>query len=124
MTALATATAAAMIAQQVAGKAIRDALFLSTFYVKSLPAMMGGAAVASLLAVVVVSRVLARRAPADVLPYLFGANAVASALGWVMFFRVPRASAIVVYLAMAVLGPVILSTFWSLINERFDPHHA
>ena len=47
VTALATVTASAMIAQQVAGKAIRDALFLSTFYVKSLPAMMAGGAIAS-----------------------------------------------------------------------------
>lgn len=124
MTALATATAAAMIAQQVAGKAIRDALFLSTFYVKSLPAMMAGGAIASLVAVITISRILARRSPTDVLPILFGANALAIGAAFFAFFTEPRVSALIVYLAMAVLGPVILSTFWSVINERFDPHSA
>jgi hypothetical protein len=124
MTALATATASAMIAQQVAGKAIRDALFLSTFYVKSLPAMMAGGAIASLVAVITLSRILARRSPTDVLPVLFGLNAIAIGTAFVVFPTHPRVSALVVYLAMAVLGPVILSTFWSLINERFDPHRA
>ena len=124
LTALATVTAAAMIAQQVAGKAIRDALFLSTFYVKSWPAMMAGGALASLVGVVVSSRLLARRSPSDVLPVLFGTNALAIGAAWIAFFQAPRVSALVVYLAMAVLGPVILSTFWSVINEHFDPHRA
>src|SRR5687768_1110738 len=113
-----------MIAQQVAGKAIRDALFLSTFYVKSLPIMMAGGAIASLASVIVISRLLARRSPSEVLPFLFGTNAFAIAAAFVVFFRAPRISALVVYLAMAVLGPVILSTFWSVINEHFDPHRA
>jgi hypothetical protein len=124
LTVLATATASAMIAQQVAGKAIRDALFLSTFYVKSLPAMMAGGAIASLAAVIILSRVLARRSPSDVLPVLFGTNALAIGAAFITFFRTPRISALIVYLAMAVLGPVILSTFWSVINEHFDPHSA
>src|SRR5689334_17281228 len=108
-----------MIAQQVAGKAVRDALFLSTFYVKSLPAMMAGGAIASLIGVIVISTLLARRSPTDVLPFLFGANAIAVGAAFVAFSRAPRASALVLYLAMAVLGPVILSTFWSVINEHF-----
>lgn len=124
LTIFSTGTASAMIAQQVAGKAIRDALFLSTFNVKTLPAMMAGGAVASLVGIITISRLLARRSPSDVLPFLFGVNALAVAAAYVAFFRAPHISALVVYLAMAVLGPVILSTFWSVINEHFDPQRA
>ena len=53
--------AGSLIAQQVVGKATRDALFLSTFHVSSLPVVMIASAVASSLAVLGFSAAMSRR---------------------------------------------------------------
>jgi ATP:ADP antiporter, AAA family len=119
---MATVTAAILIAQQVAGKATRDALFLSSFHSSALPSVMAAGAVLSLGAIFCLSRILARRAPHQVLPVLFGLNAVALAVAWFLGLGSPRGSAVVVYLQMAAFSPALISTFWSLVNERFDPH--
>ena len=72
----ATAAAGAMIAQQVAGKAARDALFLSNFPATSLPPMMAASAVLSLMGVVYLSRLISRHSPARVVPLIFAASAI------------------------------------------------
>src|SRR4030081_1055584 len=64
----------ALIAQQVAGRAPRDALFLSTFPVSSLPVVMIAAAVVSALAVLAFSAALSRRSPAQVVPVTIAAG--------------------------------------------------
>lgn len=117
-------TSALLIAQQVAGKAARDALFLSSFQASRLPLAMAGSAVLSLAAVHGVSRLMVRRPPATVMPLLLCSSAAGFALQWLLAFSWPRLSAALVYGQTAVLGPVMLSAFWSLINERFDPHTA
>jgi AAA family ATP:ADP antiporter len=119
---MATVTSAILIAQQVAGKAARDALFLSSFHSSSLPWMMTAGAVLSLASVVWLSRMMARRTPRRIMPVLFAANAAALTVAWTVGLSSPRASAIVVYLNFALFGAVMISTFWSLINEQFDPH--
>src|SRR4051812_15226479 len=68
-------TAAAMVAQHVAGKAVRDALFLSNFELKLLPTMMIVAAAMSTLAVLGVARAITRHTPARVVPFIFAAGA-------------------------------------------------
>jgi ATP/ADP translocase len=120
----AAATSAALIAQQVAGRAVRDALFLTNFRVASLPIVMVAAAALSLLAVVWLSRLMARYSPARVMPVLFASSACGLTLEWAIAFVSAPASAVAVYLHTAVFSPVMMSTFWSLINERFDPHTA
>ena len=120
----AAATSVALIAQQVAGKAVRDALFLTNFHAHSLPFIMAAAAVLSLAAVVWLTRIMSRHSPARVLPILFSISAVALALEWGVGFVFPRVSAVLVYVHTALLGPALITTFWSLINERFDPHTA
>lgn len=120
----AAVTSALLIAQQVAGKAARDALFLTSFQASRLPLAMAGSAVLSLAAVHGVSRLMVRRPPATVMPLLLCASAVGFALQWLIAFSSPRLSAALVYGQTAVLGPVMLSAFWSLVNERFDPHTA
>ena len=42
-----------------------------------------------------------------------------SLLGWQ-----PRAASVLLYLHSSVLGAIAISAFWSLLNERFDPHSA
>lgn len=113
-----------LIAQQVAGKAARDALFLSSFRAVHLPIAMAVGAVLSLAAAYWVSHLLARYGPARVLPLLFAASASGFALAWAVDVAAPRAAAVLVYMQTALMAPVLISTFWSLINERFDPHTA
>ena len=120
----AAATSTTLIAQQVAGKAVRDALFLSSFHAHSLPFAMAGAATLSLIVVLWLTRLMSRHSPAKVLPILFGLSAFGFALEWSLGGVVPRISAVLVYLHTALFGPALLTTFWSLINERFDPHTA
>ena len=60
-----------MIANQVGGKATRDALFLSTYEVTDLPSMLIAAAVISMVVVLGATRLLTRFGPGRVLPVAF-----------------------------------------------------
>jgi ATP:ADP antiporter, AAA family len=111
-----------MIAQQVAGKATRDALFLSTFSVKVLPAMMAGSAVFSLFAVLWLSRMMLRHSPAKVVPAGFGVSGVALLAAWALSSPAPRFAAVLLYIYTTLFGAAMISAFWSLVNETFDAH--
>jgi len=113
-----------MIAQQVAGKATRDAFYLSNFSAATLPPMMGVSAVVSLVGALWLSRMMTRYTPARVVPRGFGAGAVILMAIWGSSFLAPRASAIALYLYMAIFSAAMISAFWSLINETFDPHSS
>jgi len=121
---VAALTAMLLIAQQVAGKAARDALFLSSFRAARLPIAMAAGAGLSLAAAYWVSRLMARYSPAKLLPLLFAVSACGFGVAWTVNLSAPRGAAVLVYLQTVLLGPVMISTFWSLINERFDPHSA
>jgi hypothetical protein len=116
--------AAVMIAFQTAGKATRDALFLSSFDVSKLPRTVMAAAVVSVLTALVASRWLTVRGPARVVPVAFFGSAVLLLLEWALVPRMRGGVAIAVYLHFAALGAVLISGFWSVVNERFDPRTA
>jgi AAA family ATP:ADP antiporter len=120
----ATLAAAALIAQQVAGRATRDALFLSSFPVSALPLAMIGSAVASALAVLGFSSALSRRSPARVVPLALATGTVLLLTEWGLSLVQPSLAAIAVYLHIAIFGTTVISGFWSLVNERFDPYTA
>src|SRR5262245_6438064 len=120
----AVVAAALVVGPQVAAKATRDALFLSTHDVAWLPPMAAGAAIVSLLATLVFARAMARHSPARLLPVSLGASGLLFLAEWALALRYPHAAAVAVYLHNAVLGAVLVSGFWSLVNERFDPHTA
>jgi hypothetical protein len=117
-------TAAALIAQQVGGNAIRDGLFLSLFTVQSLPYFMAGAAVLAIVAAQLSGRLLTRLGPVRAVPVLVAANATFFLVEWLLLGSQPRAAAVLLYLHSTVLGAIAISSFWSLLNERFDPHSA
>ncbi|WP_437710845.1 hypothetical protein WMF45_37915 [Sorangium sp. So ce448] len=121
---LAAIASGAMIAQQVAGRATRDALFLASFGAADVPKVMAAGAVLSFAAVVLLSRALLQLSPARVVPATFAASSVLLALEWALARRAPGAAALVFYLHIAVFGATLISAFWSLVNERFDPHTA
>lgn len=117
-------TSMLLIAQQVSGKAVRDALFLSSFHATSLPLAMAMGALLSLAGVYGLSQWMARSTPAAIMPALFSISASAFGFAWLLAQSAPRPAAALIYLQTALLNPLMLSTFWSLINERFDPHTA
>jgi ATP/ADP translocase len=117
-------TAAALIAQQVGGNAIRDGLFLSLFAVQSLPYFMAGAAVLAIAAAHASGRLLTSLGPARAVPMLVAANGALFLVEWLLLGSQPHAAAVLLYLHSSVLGGIAISAFWSLLNERFDPHSA
>jgi hypothetical protein len=116
--------AAATVGQLVMGKAVRDAFFLSQFDVRLLPRMMVVAALASFLAVLVVSRAIARFGPFRAMPVMFGAGFLLLLVHAALAAHVPRVAAVALYVHMASFGSTTVSGFWSLVNERYDPHTA
>ena len=103
---------------------MRDGLFLSFFAVQSLPYFMAGAAVLAIAAAQVSGRLLARLGPARVVPVLFASSAALFLVEWLLLGPRPRAAAALLYVHTSVLGAIAISAFWSLLNERFDPHSA
>ncbi len=62
--------------------------------------------------------------PHRVVPAMAIASAGVLAVLWAVAPSFPRAAAIVVYLHVAAFGGALVSGFWSLVNERFDPYTA
>jgi AAA family ATP:ADP antiporter len=120
--AAATVAAFLLIAQQVASRAVRDGLFLSAFQVKSLPLVMGAAAVFALAGAEVLSLALAHRSPSRVVPAAAATSAGLFAVWWAVALVAPRAAAVGIWLHVAAFGGALVSGFWSLVNERFDPY--
>ena len=113
-----------MIAHHIAGKATRDALFLTAFDVSQLPVMMMVSAAVSVAAVLGMSRLLARFGPARVMPPLYFTSALLLVLQWALAGSRPQVAAVVLYLQISALNSILISGFWSVINERFDPYAA
>ncbi len=112
------------IAAQVAGKATRDALFLSSFPVTDLPTMVIISSVISVLVVVATSRLFGLFGPSTVTPIAFYVSAGLSLLEWSYIDEQPRAVAAAAYIHFAVFGIILISGLWSVVNERFDPRTA
>jgi hypothetical protein len=120
----AAAAGTVMIAFQIAGKATRDALFLSTFGVASLPPMVIAAAVISALVSVALARFMAESSPARLVPRLFAMSSLLLLAEWALAAQGRRPAAVLVYLHFTGLGAVLVSGFWAIVNERFDPRTA
>lgn len=116
--------AATMIANHVGGRATRDALFFSNFDITALPIMLIVAALFSIVAVVVFSRAMLRLSPQRLVPWAFGASAALLLVEWWLTSQSSKVAAVAVYLHLAVVGSFLISGFWSIINERFDPRTA
>jgi len=120
---VAMATAAIMLAHQVAAKALRDATFLTAWPATALPLMTVGTAAFTGLLVPAFSRLISRFSPVRVVAVGFVLSATAHVLEWI-WYDASRWTAVVIYLHLAGVGAVLLSGFWSLISERFDPGGA
>jgi hypothetical protein len=121
---VATLAACVVIAGFVAGKAARDAILLSAFPVEMLPVFVGAAAVLSLPLVILAGRIMVRTGPAR-LAIAINLISVALLVGeWLLLPTAPRVAAIACYFHIASFGAMLVSAFWSIINERFDAQSA
>lgn len=120
---MAMTVAALMLAHQVAGKAVRDALFLGALPVTDLPRMVIVSAVLTIMAVPIYSHLLAWIGPKRLVPLGFVASAVAHMAEW-YWFGAGAVIPVVVYIHVAAFGALLLSGFWSLTSELIDPHSA
>jgi hypothetical protein len=116
--------AGSMIAHQVAAKAARDAFFLSTFDVTQLPRITVVSAIVSLVVVIGSARAMTALSPDKVVPRSFAVSALALLVQWPFASVAPEVVTVVFYLHTIVFGSVLTSGFWSMVNERFDPHTA
>jgi AAA family ATP:ADP antiporter len=116
-------TAAIMVGHQVAAKALRDTTFLTSWPATALPLMMVGTAAFTGLLVPIFSRLIGRFSAVRVVALGFALSAAANVLEWV-WYDASRWTAVIIYLHLTGAGAVLLSGFWSLIAERFDPAGA
>ena len=117
--------AGAVTAQFVGGKATRDALFLASLDYTALPMMVIATSVFSIVLVALNSRAarsdLARprwyRPPSPSSGVLF-------LVEWLLTYKAGAPAAVIVYLHISGVGPVLGSGFWLISSERFDPRTA
>src|SRR5262245_25477453 len=112
-----------MIAHQVSSKAFRDAAFLTAWPATSLPFMVMATAIVVVAAVPVFARLLQRFGPRKVVPLGFLISAGGHLIEWQMSSGRPWV-AVLIYLHIAGFGALLLSGYWSLVSERFDPRTA
>src|SRR6187399_344372 len=117
-------TALLMIVQQIGAKTTRDTFFLSQHPASELPMVMIGAALLSLVGALTFSSALQRIGPARAVPIAYGLHAVLFGVEWWFARDLPFVTSVALYLHIGALGPVVISGFWSLVNEQFDPHTA
>ena len=116
--------AGVVTAQFVGGKAARDALFLAQIDITSLPAMVIATSIFSIALVAVNAKGVSRLSPARFVPWAFAVSAVLLLAEWLLTFSSPKLAAVLVYLHISGLGPILGSGFWLVTTERFDPRTA
>lgn len=113
-----------MLAHQVAGKVARDGFFLLEFEPWDLPKIVATAALLSIGLALLFSKVLERKGPANLVPSTFAVSAMLHVGEWLLLPVAPRPTVILIYLHIVGLGAILLSGFWSLLSEVFDPREA
>jgi len=120
----ATLCAAAVTAQYVAGKATRDALFLTSLSYTDLPAMLVGSAVCSMVLVAGYGRWANRFGSARLVPASFVLSALLFGIEYATRTAAPSWTAVAVYLHVSAIGPLLGCGFWLLASDGFDPRTA
>jgi membrane associated rhomboid family serine protease len=81
-------------------------------------------AILAILLTLLWTRLLARFGPARAVPVAFGASAALFLAQRELADLAPRAAAVAVYVHVSALGTLLISGFWSLVSEHFDPRTA
>lgn len=113
-----------LAAQLIAGRAVRDAIFLTEYAAAHLPRVMLAAAFLSLGAALLIGRAMPRLGPQKTAVFLAVVNGALFAIEAALLEAAPKSTAVVTYLHVSVVGALLVSAFSSVLNERFDPLHA
>ena len=116
--------AGAVTAQFIGGKATRDALFLASLDYTALPAMVMATSVFSIVLVGVNSRAARSISPSILVPASFAASGALFLVEWLLTYKARSPAAVIVYLHISGIGPLLGSGFWLISSERFDPRTA
>lgn len=111
-----------LVALQVAAKSARDALFCAAFSPAELPRVMTAGAALSVGFALGASRLFRAFGPGRVVPALLVASAIGFGIEYLLLPVSPRPVSLVLYLHVAAVGAVVVSGFWSVVSEHFDPH--
>lgn len=121
---VATIGAVLVVAVFVAGKAARDAILLSEYGIGYLPLFIGIASVVAFPVIVLAGRLMARFGPAKLVPIANIISAASLVAEWALLEHFPRAMAAIVFIHLSTASAVLVSGFWSIVNERFDVQTA
>ena len=121
---IAMAGAALMLGHQVAGKAVRDSFFLSNYPASDLPKVVIAAAAISVIFVLIFARLMSRFGPSLMVPAGFLLSAFVHLTEYFFVQDSPARWSLVIYFHIVALSAILLSGFWSLMAESFDPRSA
>jgi hypothetical protein len=124
VTVTAMPAAALMLAHQVAGKAVRDSFFLSNYPASELPKMVIAAAAVTIVLVLLFARAMGRFGPQRLVPGSFLVSALLHGVEYRVMGSNPPLWSVLVYFHIVALGAILLSGFWSVMAEAFDPRSA
>lgn len=113
-----------MMAHQVAGKAVRDSFFLSNFPASDLPRAVITAVILSIILVLIFARLMGRFGPSRIVPVGFVLSSILHFMEYLHVHEAPAPWSLVIYFHIIALGAILLSGFWSLMAEVFDPRTA
>lgn len=113
-----------MMAHQVMGKTARDVLFVVHFGAAALPLMKACAAAVAMLAGLTVPRLFQRYGTARTVPVAFAGSGLLHIVEYMLRESSPKTASVMVYLHVVALSAILLSSFWLLLSERFDPAEA
>ena len=113
-----------MMAWQLAAKTTRDSLFLAVFPATALPPAVGAAAICSIVVALFSAKLVHRFGPYRLIPSVYLLGAALHVTEWMLLTTFPQPIAAFIYIHVMALGPVMLSGFWALASERFDPREA
>src|SRR3954470_3044458 len=124
LAALATVSALLVVAAFIGAKAARGATLLTHYRLRALPLFVGLSALLSLPVIILAGKLMVRYGPHRLVPVM---NAVSGAVAvgeWMTIHSFPRVVSVIVFFHLSTASAVLVSGFWSIVNERFDIHSA
>lgn len=112
------------VAAHVLGKAVRDTLYLATFPVEALPYFVIGTGLVSGFLVSGYTRLTAAFSPGRVVPALAAGSALLSPLFYLGARTGSGLAVALLYGFTTVSAGLLVSGFWAVLGERFDPRAA
>lgn len=117
---LATVSALLVVASFLAAKATRDATLLARFSIESLPFFIGVSAALALPIIIIACKLMVRFGPMRLVPAMNLVSGLVALAEWAMIARYPRPVAVITFFHLNIASAVLVSGFWSIVNERFD----